>query len=259
MRDCSPGPAASRYAVVALTASTSRNSSAESGPVIAPGTQVRPPSMVRTQVAWCPETHTTLSSTALTACSSAVVWLSCSVMPTPLWSANPASSTNANESLANMSGLRLPELDLVVVRVHDPGKRAVLGRLGSFDDVDTPGTQLLQQLAEVVDPVVDHEGRFAWAKPLAVFLGDMPHGNASILGLVVRPSEDCAAPVFQHEPQVLLVPRRQCRVVACAFEEDAADAGNFRHVSPQEPCCRRMLSRSCLVNAFSWTIFASAR
>src|SRR5436190_22753073 len=97
MRDCSPGPAASRYAVVVLTPSTSRNSSAESGPVIAPGTQVRPPSTVRTQVAWCPETHTTLSSTALTACKSAVVWLSCSVMLPATWggeAAPPAISSN---------------------------------------------------------------------------------------------------------------------------------------------------------------------
>src|SRR6266576_156964 len=110
MRECSPGPAASRYAVVALTPSTSRNSSAESGPVIAPGTQVRPPSTVRDQVAWCPETHTTLSSTALTACRSAVVWLCCSVMvPSTtgrspvcgrLWRAHPATSTtNKRRSL----------------------------------------------------------------------------------------------------------------------------------------------------------------
>src|SRR5436190_17293646 len=83
MRELSPGPAASRYAVVALTASTSRNWSPESGPVMAPGTHVRPPSTVRTQVARCPETHTTLSLTALTACRSAVVWLSCSVIVVP--------------------------------------------------------------------------------------------------------------------------------------------------------------------------------
>src|SRR5204863_7187168 len=83
MRELSPGPAASRYAVVALTASTSRNWSPESGPVMAPGTHVRPPSTVRTQVARRAETHTTLSLTALTACRSAVVWLSCSVVMVP--------------------------------------------------------------------------------------------------------------------------------------------------------------------------------
>src|SRR5258707_806662 len=93
--------------------------------------------------------------------------------------------------------LRLPELDLVSVRVHDPRKLAVLGRFGSLDDFHTPRPQLFQQLAEVVDPVIDHEGRFAWAEPLAVFLRDMPYREASILGLVVRPSEDRATKVFQ--------------------------------------------------------------
>src|SRR5688500_9159031 len=84
--------------------------------------------------------------------------------------------------------LRLPELDLVFVWVHDPRKLAVLVRFGSLDDFHTLRTQLLQQLDEVVDPVVDHEGRVAWAEPLAVFPRGIPYRKASILGLVVRPS-----------------------------------------------------------------------
>jgi len=48
-----------------------------------------------------------------------------------------------------------------------------------LDDFHTARTQLLQQLAEVVDPVVDHEGRFAC--------------KALILGLIGRPFEDSAA------------------------------------------------------------------
>src|SRR2546428_7015528 len=72
---------------------------------------------------------------------------------------------------------RLPELDLVVVWVHDPRKLAVLVRFGSLDDLHTPRTQLLQQLTEVVDSVVDHEGGFASAEPLAVFLRDMPYSK----------------------------------------------------------------------------------
>src|SRR2546430_12999077 len=58
--------------------------------------------------------------------------------------------------------------DLVAVRVHDPGKLAVLVRFGSLDDFHARRTQLLQELTEVVDPIVDHEGRFARAEPLAV-------------------------------------------------------------------------------------------
>src|SRR3989442_15969366 len=95
-----------------------------------------------------------------------------------------------------------------------------------------PRAQLLQQLAEVVDPVVDHEGRFAWAEPLAVFLRDMPHSEASIIGLVVRPFEDSAAKVFQRHAQVLPIPRCQCSAVAFALEENSADSGNLRHRCP---------------------------
>src|SRR6185436_8472911 len=124
---------------------------------------------------------------------------------------------------------RLPKLDLVFVRVHDPRKLAVLVRLGSLDGFHTPRTQLLQQLGEVVDPVVDHEGRLAWAEPLAVFPRDMPHSQAFILGLVVRPSEDSAAKVFQREAQVLPIPCGQRGAVAPALEEDAAHSGDSRH------------------------------
>src|SRR6185295_9469303 len=118
---------------------------------------------------------------------------------------------------------RLPKLDLVFVRVHDPRKLAVLVRLGSLDGFHTPRTQLLQQLGEVVDPVVDHEGRLAWTEPLAVFVRDMPHRKALLLGLVVRPFEDGPAEVFQRQAQVPLIPRGQGRAVAFALEEDAAD------------------------------------
>src|SRR5215218_8628681 len=53
---------------------------------------------------------------------------------------------------------RFPELDLVSIRIHDPGELSVLVRLGSLDDVDTGRAQLLDHLDEVVDAVVDHEG-----------------------------------------------------------------------------------------------------
>src|SRR5580765_951235 len=64
--------------------------------------------------------------------------------------------------------LRFPEFDLVLVGVHDPRKLAVLVRFGSLDDFHACCTQLLQQLAEVVDPVVDHERGPAGAEPLGV-------------------------------------------------------------------------------------------
>src|SRR5438552_3999436 len=152
----------------------------------------------------------------------------------------PSAATGCGAALSGtfvlvVPDLRLPELDLVFVWVHDPRKLAVLVRFGSLDDFHTPRTHLLQQLAEVVDPVVAHEGRSAWAEPLAVFLRDMPHSQASILGLVVLPSEDRAAKVFQRHAQVLPIPRCQCSTVACTLEEDAANSGNPRHPCP--PTC----------------------
>ncbi len=95
-----------------------------------------------------------------------------------------------------------------------------------------PARRLLQHLAEVIDPVVDHERRMARAEPLAVLLGDVPHGQAVIIGLVVRPFEDGAAKVLQRQAQVRLIPGRQCGVVACALEEDAADSGDLCHRCP---------------------------
>src|SRR4029077_1416195 len=72
----------------------------------------------------------------------------------------------------------LPELDLVPVRIHDPRELAVLGRFGSLDDFHAPCTQLIKQFTEVVDPVIDHEGRGARAEPLAVLSRETPDRNA---------------------------------------------------------------------------------
>src|SRR3954468_14385984 len=74
MRDWSPGPALSRYAVRASTACTSRKSSAS-----APGTvaarQVSPPSVVRKNVPFVPLAQTMLSLTTLSPRRLAVVLL----------------------------------------------------------------------------------------------------------------------------------------------------------------------------------------
>ena len=86
------------------------------------------------------------------------------------------------------------------------------------------------------------KARFAWAEPLAVFLREMPHRKASILGLVVRPSEDSAAKVFQPHAQVLAIPCCQRGAVAFTLEEDAADSRNLRHIALlriQPPACRK--------------------
>src|SRR6516225_5003898 len=78
MQDCSPGPAASRYASSALKDSTSRKSSF-SAPGTWAGIQVLPVSVVRRYVPWVPLAHTTLAETALTPRRFSVVWLSSEV------------------------------------------------------------------------------------------------------------------------------------------------------------------------------------
>src|SRR5690606_31882907 len=59
---------------------------------------------------------------------------------------------------------RLPELDLVAVRVHHPGELAVLVRLRAIDCLDAGGLQLCQQRVEIVDAVIDHEADSLGAK-----------------------------------------------------------------------------------------------
>src|SRR4029077_46746 len=74
-----------------------------------------------------------------------------------------------------------------------------------------------------------HERRLARAEPLAVFFRGMPHGQALIVRLVIRPSADGGAKVFELHAQVLPIPRGERGAVAFALEEDAADSGNLRH------------------------------
>ncbi len=71
--------------------------------------------------------------------------------------------------------------------------------------------QLCQHFIEVVDPIVDREGRVTRAEPLTVFIREMPHSEILAFGLVVRPFEYGAAEVFQLQSQVLLLIARSQR------------------------------------------------
>src|SRR5262245_13431196 len=64
--------------------------------------------------------------------------------------------------------LRLPQLHLVAVRIDDPRELAVLMRFRAFEDLDSGSPEVREQFAEVIDPVVDHEGRVAGREPLGV-------------------------------------------------------------------------------------------
>src|SRR5690606_3064357 len=79
----------------------------------------------------------------------------------------------------------LPEFDLVVVRVHDPGELAVLVGLWSLHDLDPRGLQLREQGVEIIDSVIDHERRCTRGKPSGTPLRHAPDGKPLVFGFVV--------------------------------------------------------------------------
>src|SRR5690606_5009465 len=113
---------------------------------------------------------------------------------------------------------RLPEFDLVAVRIHDPRELAVLVRFRTLDDVHAVRAQLHEQFIEVVDPIVDHERGLTRAEPLAVLFRERPYREAAVGCLVVRPSEDRAAPALPGHAEMLPVPRRERGAVALALQ-----------------------------------------
>src|SRR6185503_2403973 len=83
--------------------------------------------------------------------------------------------------------LRLPQLHLVTVRVHDPCELPVYIRIRAFDDFDPALAQLRDHLVKVVDSVVDHERRVTGTEPLALFFCDVPNSEALVFSLIIRP------------------------------------------------------------------------
>src|SRR6267142_3730882 len=130
---------------------------------------------------------------------------------------------------------RLPQLDLVSLRIDDPGELAVLVRLRPLQDVDAGSLQAGDQLEKIVDPVVDHERRVARPEPFAVPFGDVPGRDAAILGRVVGPPEDRAAELLERYLEMISIPGRESAAVLSRLEEDAADAGDPRHRSLPPP------------------------
>src|SRR5262245_28650121 len=73
--------------------------------------------------------------------------------------------------------LRLPQLHLVAVRIDDPRELAILVRFRALENLDSAGAEVREQLAQVIDPVVDHERCVAGREPLGVRLRDGPDGE----------------------------------------------------------------------------------
>src|SRR4051812_43629063 len=126
---------------------------------------------------------------------------------------------------------RLPQLDLVSVGVQDPGELPVLVRLGTLQEADPGSLQVGDQLEQIVDTVVDHEGGFARAEPLAVPFCDVPDRDAPIAGLVVGPAEDRAPEFLDRYPEMVSIPRCKRGAIRSRLEEDAADSGDPCHAS----------------------------
>jgi hypothetical protein len=126
---------------------------------------------------------------------------------------------------------RLPQFDLVALRVHDPAEFSEVGIIGLVEDVAALVAEGLEQRGEVVDPVVDHEGRLARREVVTVGGADGPGGRAAGWGArVVCPVERGTAPRLDIDAQVAFVPGLQRSRVLCV-KEDTADTCDSFHVS----------------------------
>src|SRR6267154_6333901 len=125
----------------------------------------------------------------------------------------------------------LPKLHLVSLRIHDLRELPVLVRLRPANDFDSASAELRNQLAQIVYPIIDHERRVARTEPSALFFRDVPYSETLVLCLVIQPFQNGATEALQRHTKVLLIPSRKFGAIVPAFEEDAADSGNFCH------CC----------------------
>src|SRR5205085_11018659 len=93
----------------------------------------------------------------------------------------------------------------------------------------------LKEGGQVLDAVVDHEGRLARCEVLAIGRADQPRGGSLCrIARGIGPVERGASPFLDVDSQVLLVPSLQCGRVVRA-EEDSSDSCDSLHVSLRRP------------------------
>src|SRR6185437_16128983 len=98
-----------------------------------------------------------------------------------------------------------------------------------FSSTLQPSAQRPKQGGQVLDTVVDHEGRLAWSEVTAICCTDGPdRGSRGRVSRGIGPGEGCATPVLDVNAQVRLVPSTQ-RVRILGAEENAADARDSLH------------------------------
>src|SRR5688500_7050817 len=108
----------------------------------------------------------------------------------------------------SLTGGRLPQFDLVPLRIDDPGKLAVLGFIDLVEDVAAFFFERRYHGVKVFNAVVDHEGGFAWSKLVAILRTNRPDGR-SAHGLAIRvgPGESGTAPRLDIDGEMTFVPR----------------------------------------------------
>src|ERR1700674_3064671 len=131
----------------------------------------------------------------------------------------------------SLSRRRLPKFDLVALRIHDPTELSVLGVVRLLQDVASFVPKRLKYSGQVLDAIVDHEGRLAGCEVLTISGADGPHGRSLCrTARCVGPRERRASPFLDVDSEVLLVPSSQCdRVVR--VEEDSSDTCDSLHLS----------------------------
>src|SRR5690242_8881155 len=125
---------------------------------------------------------------------------------------------------------RLPQLDLVSLRVHHPAEFSILRVVDLLENVAAFFPECLQEAGQVSDAIVHHEGGRAGRELLAAEPEEGPCRGARTA--VVCPGERRTAPVLDVDAQVLLVPGSQGNRVL-RLKEDAADACHSPHSSPR--------------------------
>ena len=141
--------------------------------------------------------------------------------------ASPASRLAMSHHPTTRLGGRLPQFDARALGIGDPTEDAVLALLRSRLDFDAFGAQAIEQVGKIVDAEVDHVGRPAGRKIGGVVRKRRPHDVAGPRGIL---DEANAAPIFQLEPEMAGVPRRQCGWIP-RLEEDSAQSDHLGHAS----------------------------
>ena len=143
----------------------------------------------------------------------------------------------------SLTGRRLPQLDLVSLRIDDPGKLAVLRVIHFVEDVAAFRFEGRDQSVKIFNAVVDHERSLAWSKLVAVLRTKGPDGrSASRLAIRVGPIERGTAPLLNINAEMALVPSLESRSILC-LDKDATDASDSLHVNLRVGCLGVMVAQ----------------